>query len=91
MPIPIVDIGGEDRGVIVRQIGEACTDFGFFQVSGQFLSSCWCLSPHALFSLFDINCSALACVWLIGDQPWDWKGISGSDYGGGEGVLSHAD
>lgn len=88
MPIPVVDIGGEDRGVIVRQIGEACRDFGFFQVS------------DLMFSLFDANCSVSACdvkcsvldfVLLIGDQPWDWKGINRADYGGGKGVLSHAD
>ncbi|XP_058085700.1 flavanone 3-dioxygenase 2-like [Magnolia sinica] len=30
--IPLIDLGGEDRSQIIRQIGEACRSFGFFQI-----------------------------------------------------------
>jgi len=30
--VPIVDLGCENRAQIVREIGEACRSFGFFQV-----------------------------------------------------------
>lgn len=31
--VPIIDLGIEDRSQIVRQIGDACKIFGFFQVN----------------------------------------------------------
>lgn len=31
--VPVIDIGCGDRRVISRQIGDACRNYGFFQVS----------------------------------------------------------
>ncbi|KAK4483417.1 hypothetical protein RD792_010604 [Penstemon davidsonii] len=30
--VPVIDLGCEDRSVIIKQIGDACRDYGFFQV-----------------------------------------------------------
>ncbi|KAJ6687405.1 PROTEIN DOWNY MILDEW RESISTANCE 6 [Salix koriyanagi] len=30
--VPVIDLGFEDRSQIVRQIGDACEQYGFFQV-----------------------------------------------------------
>ncbi|KAK4476529.1 hypothetical protein RD792_015685 [Penstemon davidsonii] len=30
--IPVIDLGCEDRSLIIKQIGDACRDYGFFQV-----------------------------------------------------------
>ncbi|KAK9292646.1 hypothetical protein L1049_020623 [Liquidambar formosana] len=30
--VPVIDLGCEDRGQIIQQIGDACTAYGFFQV-----------------------------------------------------------
>jgi len=32
--IPVIDIGKDDQSGIIRQIGLACRDFGFFQITG---------------------------------------------------------
>lgn len=31
--IPIIDLGSEDKARIIREIHEACKNYGFFQVS----------------------------------------------------------
>ncbi|KAL3829579.1 hypothetical protein ACJIZ3_018381 [Penstemon smallii] len=30
--VPVIDLGCEDRSLIIKQIGDACRDYGFFQV-----------------------------------------------------------
>ncbi|KAL0379654.1 UNVERIFIED_CONTAM: protein DOWNY MILDEW RESISTANCE 6 [Sesamum angustifolium] len=30
--VPIIDLGCEDRSLIIKQIGDACREYGFFQV-----------------------------------------------------------
>ncbi|GAV73264.1 2OG-FeII_Oxy domain-containing protein/DIOX_N domain-containing protein [Cephalotus follicularis] len=30
--IPVIDLGGEDRSQIIQQVGDACKNYGFFQV-----------------------------------------------------------
>lgn len=30
--IPVVDMGCQDRSLIIKQIGDACANYGFFQV-----------------------------------------------------------
>lgn len=30
--VPVIDLGSGDRTLIVRQVGDACRDYGFFQV-----------------------------------------------------------
>ena len=31
--VPVIDLGCGDRELIIRQIGDACQEYGFFQVS----------------------------------------------------------
>lgn len=31
--VPVIDLGCDDRQLIVRQIGQACQEYGFFQAS----------------------------------------------------------
>lgn len=30
--VPVIDLGCEDRSLIIKQIGDACQEYGFFQV-----------------------------------------------------------
>lgn len=30
--VPVIDLGCKDRGLLVKQIGDACREYGFFQV-----------------------------------------------------------
>lgn len=36
--VPVIDLGCGDRSLIVRQIGDACRDYGFFQVTNHGVS-----------------------------------------------------
>lgn len=31
--VPVIDLGCDDKQLIIRQIGDACQEYGFFQVS----------------------------------------------------------
>jgi hypothetical protein len=76
--VPIIDLGCEDRTQIVKQIGDACKSYGFFQVQYHANNSLSFLDMQFVRYVYHV----FVCVCL-GDQSRRVFGGSGKDVRGG--------
>lgn len=74
--VPIVDLGCGDRSLIIKQIGDACREYGFFQVTSLPPAYMLLLKAQSIHILYWIYLCSFKCV-VSGDKSWSFKGGGG--------------
>lgn len=86
--IPVIDLESPNRAETVKQIGDACKFYGFFQVKKEKRNNNQTLDLVIYWIVFvKVLLCSLTCGFPIGDQSWGFNGSSGKNVGGGQRVL----